>query len=77
MESGTCQLGGGEGVRELLEQGWANFSVKGQIGNILGFVDHVICVTAFHSVSVVGKSGQMQWTNAMNGMAKFQQDFTY
>ena len=69
MESGTCQLGGSEGVREALEQGWANFSVKGQIGNIFSFVGHVIRVIAFHSVAVVGKK---PWTNAMNGMAVFQ-----
>ena len=66
MEGGTGQLGGGEGIWEPLEQGWANFSVKSQIGSILGFVDHAIRVTAFHSVAVVGKQ---PLANAKNGMA--------
>ena len=66
VEGGTGQLGGGEGIWEPLEQGWANFSVKSQIGSILGFVDHAIRVTAFHSVAVVGKQ---PLANAKNGMA--------
>ena len=63
---GRDSWGGGEGIWGPLEQGWANFSVKSQIGSIVGFVDHAIRVTAFHCVAVVGKQ---PLTNAKNGVA--------
>ena len=63
---GRDSWGGGEVIWGPLEQGWANFSVKSQIGSIVGFVDHAIRVTAFHCVAVVGKQ---PLTNAKNGVA--------
>lgn len=69
VEVGHASLGGGDGVREALEQGWANFSVKGQIGNILELCGPC---DPCHSIPLCRCGGKKLWTNAMNGMAVFQ-----